>query len=465
MVWGTRVIREITSVILVAGVLGCSSGRRTTDADSGTRDATTDTGVDTGSDAARRDTSVPDGGECAGEVALAEPIPVDLILMLDRSGSMLFPTESGQAKWDVLTGSLNDFLLDDDSAELGLGLSVFPQNVPGVPNTCVNDSQCGTQGPCVLRVCQEAGVRPCTDDADCSAGVSCLDFGWCAANNAFGCFPIGGTACTSTGGPGGECVARSNSFCRLAESCDVAQYATPSIEVGPVASVRSDVMLAFATERPAGISSTPTWAALQGAHAYAREVSDANPDHRVAVILATDGLPSGRCTPRDLPTIETVASTALAADPGIPTYVVGVFADSDTDAQANLNAIAAAGGTETAFISGTGADAAERLVAALESIREASFSCDQQLPEAPDGMTLDLTRINVEFLSGTGRSVIPFVEDAEGCDETLGGWHYSGGGEGEMPDGIALCPATCESVNRQPDGRLEIRVGCETVLI
>lgn len=433
-------------------------------------------GGDAGDASTRTDGAAGDGGliqpgdsgtgdamECAGEVVEAVPIPVDLVLMLDRSGSMLFPTDSGQTKWDVLTSSLTSFLADARSEDLGLGVALFPQNVPGVPNECTDSSDCGMQGPCVLRVCQETGVRPCTDDGDCSMGVPCIDFGWCANNNAFGCFPIGGNACMSTGGPGGDCVARSNSFCRLAESCDVTQYATPAIEVAPVPNIRSDVMLTIATERPAGISSTPTWAALQGAHTYARSHSDANPGRTVAVVLATDGLPSGRCNPKDIPTISDVAAAALASSPGIRTFVVGVFADSDTDAQTNLDSIASAGGTDRAFITGTGTDVADRLSDALSSIRESTFSCDQQLPEPPAGMTLDLTRVNVEFVSGAGRSVVPFVEASDRCDPMLGGWHYGDDGSGN-PERIVLCPATCDSVNQQPQGQLEIRVGCATII-
>ena len=411
--------------------------------------------------------SSPDGPvdeACMGRTVVGERTPVDLLVMLDRSGSMLFPTAGGRTKWDVVTAALSDFLRAPSSAGLSVGLQLFPLNVPGVPDACTITTQCGTQGPCVLRVCQETGSAPCVTNADCTRGVACIEFGWCRDNQAFGCFPLGGAACMSAGGPGGPCVARASSYCRNAESCDVARYAAPAVDVAELPGANAALLNAITANRPAGISSTPTWPALQGVVNQARARAAANPGRKVAVLFATDGLPSGRCEPRDLPTIARVAQEAFSGAPPIPVFVVGVFADSYTSARANLDQIAVAGGTRASFITGTGVDAARRLGEALDAIRATTIACDYRVP-SPAGMSVavDFARVNVEFSSAAGRSTVPYVGGAERCNAERGGWHYDTDPRRATPTQILLCPETCRVINQVMGARMDLRIGCQTI--
>lgn len=468
--WSTRVAPG-HRIALAAVLAGCAAGEEPAAPDADDRaDVLVDAALDAPEpmDLNRPDlTPLPDGPideACMGRTVVGQRTPVDLLVMLDRSGSMLLPTTGGRSKWDAVTEALSDFVRAPSSAGLSVGLQLFPLNVPGVPDACTATPQCGTQGPCVLRVCQEAGSEPCVTNADCTRGVTCVEFGWCRDGQAFGCFPIGGSACMSAGGPGGPCVSRASSYCRNAESCDVARYAAPAVEVAELPSGAVAVLNAIAANRPAGISSTPTWPALQGVVNQARARAAANPGRRVAVLFATDGLPSGRCEPRDIPTIARVAREALMGTPSVPVFVVGVFADSDATARTNLDQIAAAGGTRASFITGTGGDAARRLGEALDAIRTTTIACNYRVP-APAGMDLavDFARVNVEFSSAAGRATVPYVRGADQCSATRGGWHYDVDPTRATPTQVILCPETCRVINQVQGAAIDLRIGCQTV--
>ena len=79
------------------------------------------------------DAGIPDGsgldaGACLSETLRAEPVPLAILLMMDRSGSM-----SG-AKWDMARQAMIGFADTPGSMGSKLGLSVFPQ-IPGLKSS------------------------------------------------------------------------------------------------------------------------------------------------------------------------------------------------------------------------------------------------------------------------------------------------------------------------------------------
>lgn len=141
----------------------------------------------------------PEAPACQGETREAEPVPLDIFVMLDISGSMLqtLPsTEGGEpiTKWDAVRGSLAAFVEAPETASIGVGLQYFPQSNDGVPPSCASNAECGPGGPCTNSICVEtaqlasteegeppfdfvrmAGVTPrfCAADGDCGANESC----------------------------------------------------------------------------------------------------------------------------------------------------------------------------------------------------------------------------------------------------------------------------------------------------
>lgn len=141
------------------------------------------------------------GPQCLGETHQAEPIGLDIFVMLDISGSMLdvLPEADSAAgettKWDAVRTSLEAFAQAPDTAGIGIGLQYFPQNVDGVPFSCNTNAECGAGGPCTNSICvtggqlntMEPGVPPfafiraagtsptfCTNDSDCPGdGETC----------------------------------------------------------------------------------------------------------------------------------------------------------------------------------------------------------------------------------------------------------------------------------------------------
>jgi hypothetical protein len=75
-----------------------------------------------------------DGEVCAGEVATAVPIPLDMFIMLDQSTSMneTLPN-STQTRWQAVTSAIVNFLNTPQATQLGVGIGYF--GLPAVGGT------------------------------------------------------------------------------------------------------------------------------------------------------------------------------------------------------------------------------------------------------------------------------------------------------------------------------------------
>ncbi len=394
--------------------------------------------------------------ECAGDVEMGMPVPVDVYVMLDISGSMLDPSgTSGVTKWDAVKGALNSFFTDAQSAGLSVAIQYFPLRTPGAPTSCITDTDCGAAGPCLLNICQQAtdvfvactpsadpaDTAPCTnavqrDDGPCTNSVchlsgkactsetdcqtiqaslgKCLQFGSCAGDATLSC----GISNPGHDQPGcggnnmpGMCVAATSSFCVHETQCDPDSYATPAVDFLTLPDTAMALSTSIAAQMPAG--DTPTRQALLGAVAHARAHAAANVGHSVVILLATDGLPtdctggrevSGETTAalNDVVAVTTEAFTpAVATNASIQTFVIGVFADSEqASAQMNLDQIAKAGGSDQAFVVTSGGDVQQEFLTALNDIRSARLACEFQIPKPASGSTLDIHQVNVELTTG-----------------------------------------------------------------
>ncbi|HEX2881206.1 MAG TPA: hypothetical protein VHO25_16875, partial [Polyangiaceae bacterium] len=343
---------------------------------------------------------------CLSEVRQAERVNVDLFVMLDRSGSMRAFTGDGSSettKWTAVTSALTQFLENPETADIGVGLRVFPQTHEDVPYECFNDDECGTTGPC-----QIAGL--CPDGSFCDTSTGCPDVGVCENSPNTLCnvgtrCPFGGGACVELrcsdgvcenpdtdgtliacyqgiecGGALGACEPLSG-FCRDNDSCLVDDYAAPDVPITSDATRNELMLAALADTVPTGY--TPTTPALQGAIDYAASWSTTHPDRVAAVVLATDGFPS-ECLPADAVTqgevlqpVLDAAQAGAAAIPPVRTYVIGVFSDQeemDSGASAILQSMAVAGGTQDAFLVSTNGDATQAYQAAHAAYSSAGGS-------------------------------------------------------------------------------------------
>jgi hypothetical protein len=170
----------------------------------------------------------------------------------------------------------------------------------------------------------------------------------------------------------------------------------------------------------------------------------------VVIVLVTDGEPTG-CGDGANPVDATIEAAAAVAD-SIPTYVIGVGLTP-----LRLDTIAAAGGTDAAFIVDLDNpdDTREALLSQVKMIQEQQVSCELPIPEPPAGETLDPTKVNVQLRAEDEESIVLHNKSCEGGL----GWHYD---NPQDPSTISLCEQSCQTVQATSDGAVEVVFGCET---
>ncbi|HVY46174.1 MAG TPA: vWA domain-containing protein [Minicystis sp.] len=243
--------------------------------------------------------------------------------------------------------------------------------------------------------------------------------------------------------------------------CDANACATPAVAMGALTaeSAPQDAQEQFLTDvtnahGPTNGGGTPLYSALEGAEQFAMSYQSAHPDEKAVVILVTDGAPNG-CDNN----VNDIAQWASQANmqAGILTFAVGLQG-SNTQA---MNQFAQAGGTGQAFFIGTGTDAEQQLLMALQAIRGQSVSCDFTLPSMDShGDPIDPSKVNVDYTPGSGGmdETFPQVPNAAACGNG-DGWYYD---NPQAPTKITLCPHTCQTVQADAGAKIQIIFGCAT---
>jgi hypothetical protein len=210
-------------------------------------------------------------------------------------------------------------------------------------------------------------------------------------------------------------------------SCDPGDYEDAAVDVG--LSRADDIVASLEQAEPTG--ETPTGAAIRGACTYAVNQRRANPGAD-AVDAATECAQSG-------------------PNP-IKIYVLGVGR-----ALQNLDQIAAAGGTERAYLV-EGGNVAESVLEALNAIRSAAaIPCQLTIPESTGG-ELNYNEVNLGVCDASGTPRPTYYVADEGSCGSDGGWYYD---DPNDPESIHLCNVSCETVS-QPGATLFYSVGCAT---
>lgn len=237
-------------------------------------------------------------------------------------------------------------------------------------------------------------------------------------------------------------------------ACDINACAQPSVPLGmltadpsPTDTQEGALIAAIDSREPDG--GTPMSAALAGAVQFSSAYLDQNPLHKSVVILVTDGEPSG-CE-EDVDAIANIAASGLLDE--VITYTIGLAGSNE----GTMNQIAVAGGG-TSFFIGNGDTQAE-LLAALQAIQGEQIACEIPIPVPTEG-DFNPMLVNVTFTSGDGtESAIGGVANAAACGADAG-WYYDNPAD---PALIILCPASCDTVQGDDEGKLEVVLGCETI--
>jgi hypothetical protein len=234
-----------------------------------------------------------------------------------------------------------------------------------------------------------------------------------------------------------------------AGDCDVDHYKTLAVPIGVLPANATALTNAFAADA-VGVGA-PMYPALQGALMQATAHQDANPTHKVIVVLAADGDPNG-CD-NDLNDVAGLAASALGYD-GVRTYVIALPGASVAD----LGKIAAAGGTMTAYDVTINLN---QLAPSLVDVRTAGVGCDFAIPTPPDNKPLDPGDVNFSYTpKGTGTPVTLLrANDLAGCNEQPG-WYFD---SNSAPTKIVLCPASCATVQADTSAEVDALFGCPSL--
>lgn len=399
--------------------------------------------------------------ECVVFSSSAELAPLDVFIMLDSSGSMEFPTAGGQSKWEAISAALTAFFEEPASEGIGVALTFFPIIDSSVTELCSTSSVCGVPDACdLLKLCLPS-QESCNTSADCPATETCEQIGYCESAPTVSCLPSSQAFCQGTMG---ACL--DLGYCQNRYTCDAEPYESPVVPLTELPGAADALNAAVDAQYLDG--GTPTLPAVTGLLGNATTWAEANPDRKIIAVIGTDGQPTV-CDPeldavdstKGIANIASVASDALGA--GVQTFVIGVFAsDEAAEAQSNMNQIAAAGGTNEAFIITTTEGVSDKFLEALNAVRLTAKACEFVIPPAPEDDAIDYTELFVKITPGQGEPVYAsWVGSPQGCAQS-GGFYYDKPLDGvEPPARIILCAATCNLLGVSVDRTVEILKTCE----
>jgi hypothetical protein len=246
-------------------------------------------------------------------------------------------------------------------------------------------------------------------------------------------------------------------FFPIRQQCNVSDYQMLAVDLGLEPVVAAPISTALEAQSMAG--GTPTVPLLQGLVAYLNAHTD--PNRKQAIVLATDGVPDDTCvspvageTPNTLANATMIAAAAYAATPSIPTFVIGVGSDLTA-----LNAIAQAGGSGTATLVDTSANAQQQFLAALDAARRTAIPCDFAIP-SDTAIDPNETNVNYDPASG-GQQAFVFVGDATDCTKApTNGWYFD---NPSQPTKVILCDMACDMVKADDRGQVNVVFGCPRV--
>lgn len=362
---------------------------------------------------------------CASVGSQVQSDPIDLMVMMDRSGSMNDEIAAGVSKWYAAASSIRGFVRSPESAGMRMAISYFP-----VATGCVT---CGYEYGCGF-----LGLGTCWDS---SPLFYCPDP---RSSGAYG-------NCTSPEADGNQGNYKYYSGDRGSTApADYVNFAlSGGYNFGLLNGVGSHADYIFkSVDRIKPQGSTPTLPALQGALNHANANKQAG--RKMSVLLITDGDVTGATNAQ----VVTAAQNGFTSY-GIETFVIGIDPGSSTFA-ANMNAIARAGSGNkfNAFIVNTADTSA--FLDALNAVRRRATSCDFNLPTPSTPVNYAAGQVLVTAGSPPTETSLINRGTSAGCG-ALPGFYYD---NASSPTEVRLCPASCDVVRTDVNSRVDIVLPC-----
>jgi len=346
---------------------------------------------------------VTPGNACASKTLDTAPIPLDMYVVLDRSGSMN-----------------------------------LPQTMP-IDNVTPGTGDCNVGDATVSRWCRAINSLDGFFGSEVAAGTGvALQF-----------FPAGG--CTNSASP------LLFGCCDSGSCCGGGAEAKPAVALADLPAARAPLAEALNAATP-WADRTPIEAALRGMINYTAGARRAG--RQMMGVLVTDGGPEGCAT--NSASLATLVANHRAKT-GIPTYVVG----TQGAAYSWLQPIAVAGGapTHTDHCAGgvkpcnfydVGSAKSDVFIDVLQQIRRSAIACTYAVPPADSGLP-DLKDVSLSVTPQGGKATrIEQVSGVSACK--TGGFYYD---DPAKPKTIQLCPNSCDALRAADGGRVEILIGCQ----
>jgi hypothetical protein len=237
------------------------------------------------------------------------------------------------------------------------------------------------------------------------------------------------------------------------DSCVDSQYATPARNwsVLPYPS-----FVTWVDGLSADGNSTTTGSALQGAVDACTARLAAQPTHKCAVVLVTDGDPN-ECSPTDANGLGAIAAAAYGA--GIPVFAVG-FPGLSSTGQSIMNKIAEDGGTDSGgdpkYIEISGGSMGSDFTDALKQIQEDAVGCEFVIPDfSTDELNPDEAKVVFTPSGGGPAEEYGKVDDAGACTGMQ--FYYD---DNLDPSRAIMCPDLCSYVLADDGAQVTIQMDC-----
>ena len=364
---------------------------------------------------------------CASGETLAALTQVNILFLLDKSGSMGNDPNGGwsnaDTRWNPVVTTLRAFFQNPQSAGIYASLSFLPAD--GDVNAMCKLSNYQAVGGSSIKV-------PLTllDDTGRQRFLAKL----CDPTitpPASGCIvPAGGTPTR---------VAIQGTIAYAASVQQKLQNQTPPVD--------SKTVIVFLTDGEPGFGYVPAGSSTVNGLASCDDLTNGCP-------LGPAG-PSGTgtCT-ADTDEVQNVANVIAAAPPKT-VYVFGI-GDLHED---TLNLWADAAGTAAVSLQGmNAAQVIATFTAGLEAIRTSHINCTLDIKSSNTGVSFDPKKVNVNYINGQGAAT-ELVQDADCSHTNQYGWQYD---NALNPTKITLCASACTMAQGDPNGKLQTVLGCDT---
>lgn len=258
-------------------------------------------------------------------------------------------------------------------------------------------------------------------------------------------------------------------------ACDGTGYKTPEVAMGVLPGNAAAITASLAAHGPGG--GTPMEGALRGVTSFCETYVPADPNEKCVAVLITDGKPEVECS-TDHDVIVDVATQAKTN--GVTTYAVGLQGSDFT----LLDRIAMEGGAEdcdsaAATYACDVTAGSNKLLEALNKIREEvvttvthtetvmktvekPLDCEFVLPPAENVVQgFDKDEVNVQLTAPSIKdTTLGRVPSKKEC--TADAWYYD---DATKPTRIITCPDTCTMIQTTTGAKIDILLGCPTIVI